>query len=158
MIGVRAADTGDAGWIERLLDEGWGGPEQVANGERYRPADLPGFVAELDGERVGYAALRVADGVAWIGLIESFRPREGIGTALVEALADAAREAGCETLRAITTNDNRSAQAFYERLGFTVREVRAGAVNESRIVKPAIPLFGEDGIAMTDEIEYEMGL
>jgi ribosomal protein S18 acetylase RimI-like enzyme len=158
VIGVRAVDAGDTGWIERLLDEGWGGPEQVANGERYRPADLPGFVAELDGERVGYAALRVVGEVAWIGLIESFRPREGIGTALVHALVAAAREGGCGTLRAITTNDNRRAQAFYERLGFAVHEVRPGAVNESRILKPAIPMFGEDGIPMTDEIEYEIGL
>jgi len=158
VIRVRPAEVGDAGWIDRLLDDGWGGPEQVANGERYRPADHPGFVAELDGERVGYAVIRVTGDVAWIGLIESFRPRRGIGSALVERIADAARRAGCGSLRAITTNDNRSAQAFYERLGFTVREVRAGAVNESRIVKPTIPMFGEDGIAMTDEIEYEIEL
>ena len=33
--------------------ERWGGQEQVANGEVFRPADLPGFVAEIDGWIVG---------------------------------------------------------------------------------------------------------
>lgn len=158
MIEVRPAGTGDLDWIERLLEEGWGGPEQVANGERYRPADLPGLVAELERERVGYAALRVVGEVGWIGLIESLRPRQGIGGALVAGLMSAARASGCRTLRAITTNDNRGAQAFYEGLGFRLRGVRPGAVNESRMVKPSIPAIGEDGIPMTDELEYEIDL
>jgi ribosomal protein S18 acetylase RimI-like enzyme len=115
-------------------------------------------VAELEGEGAGYAALRVVDEVAWIGLIESLRPRHGIGRALVASLKGAARASGCRTLRAITRNDHRGAQAFYEGLGFRVREVRPGAVNESRIVKPSIPLIGEDGIPMTDELEYEFDL
>jgi hypothetical protein len=39
-----------------------------------------------------------------------------------------------------------------------VREVRPGAVNESRKLKPSISLTGEDGVAITDEIEYELEL
>jgi hypothetical protein len=63
---------------------------------------------------------------------------------------------GCRAVVAVTTNDNDHARRFYERLGFSVREVRPGAVTESRKLKPTIPLTGEDGTAITDEIEYEM--
>jgi ribosomal protein S18 acetylase RimI-like enzyme len=156
VIDIRPADASDAGWLHDLQEDHWGGQFQVANGERYRPADLPGLVAEVDSERVGYAALRVVDGVAWIGLIQSLREREGIGSALVRGLIDGARGSGCGSLRAITTNDNRRAQRFYEGLGFRVREVRPGRVTESRKLKPSISLTGEDDIAITDEIEYEI--
>jgi len=157
-IAVRASSEADDAWLERLLDEHWGGAFQVANGERYRPADLPGFVAELAGSRVGYAAIRVVDGVAWIGLIHSLREGIGVGSALVEVLVAAARGDGCSALRAITTNDNVRAKGFYARLGFRLREVRPGEVTRSRIMKPSIPLTSEDGVAITDELEYELDI
>ena len=158
MVEIRRAVEGDIDWLRRLQDERWGGQIQVENGESYRPSDLPGFVAEIDRERVGYAALRVIGGVASIGLIESSRPRLGVGASLVRVLAEEARSQGCVVLRAVTTNDNRPAQAFYAALGFHVRDVRPGAVNESRKVKPSIPLTSVDGTPITDEIEYELDL
>lgn len=158
MIEIRPADASDAEWLRVLQDEHWGGPIQVANGERYHPAELPGYVAEIDGERVGYAALRVVGRIAWIGLIQSLREGEGVGTVLVRAVIDGARAAGCRSLRAITTNDNLRAQSFYVHLGFRVREIRPGAVSESRKLKPSISLTGDDGVPMTHEIEYELDL
>jgi ribosomal protein S18 acetylase RimI-like enzyme len=158
LIEIRPADASDAEWLRVLQEERWGGPIQVANGERYRPADLPGFVAEIGGERVGYAAIRVVGDVAWIGLIQSLREGEGVGSTLVHVLIAGARGAGCGSLRAITTNDNLRAQGFYAHVGFRVREVRPGAVNESRKLKPSISLTGENGVAITDEIEYEIEL
>jgi ribosomal protein S18 acetylase RimI-like enzyme len=148
----------DLPWINRLQDDHWGGRFQVAAGESYRPADLPGFVAETEGERVGYAALRIVDKVAWVGLIHSLRPRAGVGRALVEVLEQEARSRGCRKLRAITTNDNLGAQEFYRSLGFHLARIRRGAVNEARSVKPSIPTHGANGIPMTDELEYELGL
>jgi hypothetical protein len=58
----------------------------------------------------------------------------------------------------ITTNDNVRAARLYEHLGFRVTEVRAGAVAASRAIKPTIPMFGDDGTPITDEIEYELRL
>ena len=158
MIEIRPAVDGDSEWLRRLQDEHWGGQIQVENGQSYRPSDLAGFVAELDGDRVGYAALRMVGDVASIGLIESSRTRRGVGASLVQALAEEARAQGCIALRAVTTNDNRAAQAFYVALGFRVREIRLGAVDESRKVKPSIPLTSADGTPITDEIEYELDL
>lgn len=160
MTGVRVRYAGpeDASWIRALLDERWGGQEQVANGEAYRPADLPGFVAELDDAVVGYAALRILGDVAEIGVMEALTPRLGAGTALVAALADAARAAGPTTLRAITTNDNVGAQAFYRATGFHLARTRRGVVATSRSIKPSIPLTGDDGVPITDELDFEMRL
>jgi ribosomal protein S18 acetylase RimI-like enzyme len=158
MVHVRTADAHDLPWIRALLDTRWGGQEQVANGEAYRPADLPGFLA-VDGDAiVGYACLRPVPGVAEIGLIDVLRPRDGVGRALVDALAGHAGTLGLPVLRAITTNDNLGAQAFYRALGFRLVATRPGAVNESRRIKPQIPLAAPDGTPITDELEFERPL
>jgi ribosomal protein S18 acetylase RimI-like enzyme len=158
VISVRPVLADDLPWINRLQDDHWGGRFQVAAGESYRPADLPGFVAEADGQRVGYAALRVVGEVAWVGLIHSLKPGAGVGRALIGALEREARSHGCHTLRAITTNDNLVAQQFYRSVGFRLVQTRCGAVSEARKLKPAIPTHGTNGIPITDELEYELGL
>jgi ribosomal protein S18 acetylase RimI-like enzyme len=158
VIEVRAAERGDLPWIRDLLDDHWGGQEQVVNEVAYRPADLPGFVATLEGERVGYAALRLVGDVAEIGLIDAIRPRIGVGSAMVAALEEAARARALPRVRAVTTNENREAQAFYESLGFHLVEVREGAVTRGRLLKPTIPLASGDGTPITDELVYERSL
>ena len=50
----------------------------------------------------------------------------GIGGALVEALADTARAAGCRRLHVITTNDNLPALRLYQRHGFVLVAVHPG--------------------------------
>jgi ribosomal protein S18 acetylase RimI-like enzyme len=119
VIAVRAAEASDLPWIRirTLLDRRWGGQEQVENGDVYRPSDLPGFIATIADERVGYAALRIVDDVAEIGGVDATRPRIGIGTRLVAALEEAARSHGLRRFRALTTNENLEAQAFYAALG-----------------------------------------
>lgn len=95
---------------------------------------------------------------AEIGLIEALQRGRGIGTAMVEALAAETRARGSRTLRAITTNDTRAAQAFYLALGFTLVATRLGAVTKSRTIKPQIPLEAADGTPITDELEFELPL
>ena len=52
---------------------------------------------------------------------------------------------------------NVRAQRFYERLGFDVAAVREGVVTRNA-PKPRIPLVGENGVPVRDEIEYELRL
>ncbi len=47
---------------------------------------------------------------------------------------------------------------FYQRRGFVLASMHRGAVDESRKIKPEIPLLGMDGIPIQDEIELEMAL
>ena len=55
-------------------------------------------------------------------------------------------------MQLITTNDNLDALRFYQRRGFALTELRPGAVDESRRMKPQIPLVGAHGIPIRDEL------
>ena len=83
----------------------------------------------------------------------------GIGSALVAVVVDTARAAACRRLWVVTTNDNVDALRFYQRRGFRISSVRPGAVDTSRErLKPEIPLVGNFGIPLRDEIELELDL
>jgi GNAT superfamily N-acetyltransferase len=83
----------------------------------------------------------------------------GVGTALVDAVRTRALDAGCGLLWVVTTNDNVDALRFYQRRGFRLARLRTGAVDRSRgTVKPEIPVLGDHGIPLRDEIELEMPL
>ena len=90
--------------------------------------------------------------------LDSLRPGRGIGTALIEAVKSAASAAGCRRLWLITTNDNLHALGFYQKRGFRLVAVHPGAVDAARRLKPEIPLNGNDGIPIRDEIELEIVL
>jgi hypothetical protein len=56
----------------------------------------------------------------------------------------------------VTTNDNLEALRFYQRRGFVLSALRAGAVDEARReLKPMIGRVGNFGIPIRDEIELE---
>src|SRR3989337_1275673 len=119
---------------------------------------LPGFVAVLDGSDAGVATYAISPGSCELVTLNAAVPRRGVGRALVGAVADAAREAGCKRLWLITTNDNTGAQAFYDALGFRQVAIHIGAIETSRQLKPEIPLTGLGGVPILDEIEYEVDL
>jgi len=75
---------------------------------------------------------------------------------LVAAVKRAAQETGCRRLWLITTNDNLDALRLYQRRGFTLAAVHPNAAAEARRLKPEIPLIGEYGIPIRDELELEM--
>ena len=67
--------------------------------------------------------------------------------ALLAAIDDVARRAGCRRLQLITTNDNVEAIQFYQRRGFRLVTAYPGAVDESRRrLKPGIPEVGAHSI------------
>jgi putative acetyltransferase len=78
------------------------------------------FVAELDGEIVGYADLQ-ARGYIDHFFVSGNHPRCGIGTALMNHLLQEARVAG---LPELTSDVSHTAQPFYEKFGFAVVEHR----------------------------------
>jgi GNAT superfamily N-acetyltransferase len=82
----------------------------------------------------------------------------GVGTILLEAVAEAGRATGGVRLWLVTTNDNLDALRFYQRRGLRLAALRPGAVDEARRLKPTIPQFGDTGIAIRDELVLEMPL
>lgn len=77
----------------------------------------------------------------------------GTGTALAERVVAEARRRGCREIRLTTTNDNVDALRFYQRRGFRLAALRAGAAAESRKIKPEIPDTGDHGIPLHGELD-----
>ena len=69
-----------------------------------------------------------------------------------------AKDSGCSRVMLITTNDNLSALQFYQKRGFDIIRLYHNAVEESRKIKPQIPLIASNGIPIRHEIELEMKL
>ena len=85
------------------------------------------FVAELDGSVVGWAALSfVSSRPCYAGVAEnsvyvaSAARGRGVGTALMEALADAAAAAGIWTIQTSVFPENTASIALHERAGFRI--------------------------------------
>jgi ribosomal protein S18 acetylase RimI-like enzyme len=150
-LAIRPVRPDERDWVARVIEDRWGAETVVAHGVVLTPADLPGFVAEDEGRRVGLLTYRVEGDDCEVVTIDAFETRRGVGTALVEAAAGM----GHRRLWLVTTNDNVAAQRFYERLGFGLVAVHAGAIARSRALKPEIPFLAEDGTPIADELEYE---
>ncbi len=155
---VRPVEAGDREWIRRLMRERWGGETVVSRGTVHRPADLPGFVALRDGERVGLVTCHVVGRQCEVVTLDSLMPGVGVGTTLIAAARDWARGQGCRRLWLITTNDNVEALRFYQKRGFVLAALHRNAVAASRHLKPSIPMTGTHGIPIRDEIELEIVL
>jgi GNAT superfamily N-acetyltransferase len=140
----------DSGWVEPRLARRWGGRLQARRGELVDVLDGEGLVAEENDEPVGLVFWR-PDGVETeVTLLWAFEQHRGIGTALLHQLTRTVDG----PLWLVTTNDNTAALAFYQRLGFGIRAVRAGAVEAARAdLKPQIPTHGAGGAAIRDEVE-----
>ncbi len=155
---VRPLGDDDRGWVRDFIRERWGDETVVGHGVVFRPASLPGFVL-TDGGRRGALLTYAIDGDACeIVTIDAVVEGRGHGSRLLNEVARVAREAGCSRLRLITTNDNERAIGFYLANGFEVVEIREGAIEASRKLKPSIPLVNDRGVPITDEIEMERRL
>jgi GNAT superfamily N-acetyltransferase len=158
---IRAAQITDRNWVAQFLDTHWGSTRIVTRGQVYLAHLLPGLIAEDAADpdkRLGLVTYRFDGDECEIMTLDSIAPGQGVGTALLEAVKQAASEAGCRRLWLITTNDNLPALRFYQKRGFSLAAVYPRALDESRRLKPEIPLFGFDGIPLRDEIELEIRL
>lgn len=145
----------------RVLDEvarRWGGRSIARRGGAVRIDDLAVMVASRGGEVLGAALYAVEAGQVEVVTLDAFVPGRGVGTALLEAVAEAGRDAGCARMWLITTNDNVAALAFYLRRGLRLVAVHHGAVAGARLLKPEIPERGEGGVPVEDELELELWL
>ena len=144
--------------VRAFVTERWGAEIVVAHRVVYRPHELPGFAAWEGDSMVGLVTLYVVGNSCEVVSFDSLQPGKGIGTALLNAAIAYARDANCTRLWLITTNDNLNALRFYQKRGLVLVTVHRNALTRSRQLKPQIPLIGNDGIPLRDEIELEMML
>ncbi len=156
---LRPLTPADKPVVTPILVREWGATQVVALslGGMVDAAELPGWLAEADGEVVGLLTYLVHDEAAELVTINAFAGG-GVGTALLAELLEHSRAAGVRRVHVTTTNDNTRALRFYQRAGFHLTALRPGAVTEARKSKPEIPEVGEDGIPIRDELELTMEL
>ena len=157
VIEVRTLGERERAWATAIQRESWGDPVVARRGELVDPAVLPGFVAVVDGERVGLATYAVRGDECELVTIDSFREGSGIGRALLDAVREAAVAADCRCLWLVTTNDNVRALEVYQRWGMNLVAFRKDAVTEARKhLKPSIAELAENGIPIKHELELEL--
>jgi N-acetylglutamate synthase-like GNAT family acetyltransferase len=155
---IRPVAAQDGDWVLSLVRE-WGADFIVSRGLKIFPTRLPGFCAiGSEGERLGLVTYEISARECQMVTLHALRLHGGIGTALTAAVRDAAVSAGCRRLWLITTNDNLDALRFYQRRGFELVVVHRDFREVARRLKPSIPLIGNYGIPIQDEIELELGL
>ncbi|MCL6631897.1 MAG: GNAT family N-acetyltransferase [Alicyclobacillus herbarius] len=144
----------DVQWLTALWQAEWGGDMMVSRGHVYRLADLQAIIAKADGQPVGAATYRFDEenGCELMSL-NAVQSGSGVGTGLLREVERFAKQKRCTRVWLITSNDNLAAMRFYLRRGYRFVAVHQGAIDEARRLKPTIPLVGDDGIEIHDEIE-----
>lgn len=143
-------------WLEELMNELFGSSRVVSRGVLHDAPSLPGLVAEEGSEPSGVLLYRLHEQQCEVVVLISLVRRQGVGRSLMAAVEAIATDAGCVRLWLITTNDNRGAIDFYRAIGMRLVAIHRGAVRAARELKPEIPEFGEEGIPIEDELEFEL--
>lgn len=148
----------DRAWLTAVWREEWGGDVMVTRGQTYHLNDLTALIAWDGTERVGLATYLPEGDACELMSLNTLAQGKGVGTALLTAVEEAARQAGCARLWLITSNDSLDALKFYQRRGFRLVAVHAGAIDKARRIKPTIPLTGYHAIPIHDELELSKTL
>jgi ribosomal protein S18 acetylase RimI-like enzyme len=126
-ITLRPVEPSDYAPIIRVVNDWWGG--------RAMSDMLPklffvhfrdtSFIAECDGERVGFLIGFVSQTfpdeayIHFVGVHPEFR-KAGIGRLLYARFFEAAKARGCQRVRCVTAPVNKTSIAFHLRMGFEV--------------------------------------
>lgn len=166
---IRPLERSDREWVAHFLDERWGTTQIVSRGKAVYGHLLPGFMAERGGdeaeedvsegqsqaENIGLITVHIGEKECEITTLDSLDESMGVGSALVDAVENWAREAGIKRIWLVTTNDNLDALKFWQKRGYELVSVHRNAIADARRIKPQIPITGLNGITIRDEIELE---
>ena len=142
--------------VDDFIMKHWFTLDMVVHGEKINLGNADGFYASEDNRIVGLITYRIANNEMEIMSLDSLNEKKGIGTSLLDKAIQTAKDVGCLRIMLITTNDNLSALQFYQKRGFDIIRLHHNAVEESRKIKPQIPLTGSNGIPIKHENELEM--
>ena len=142
--------------INAYIKNHWFSTEMIIRGEIVDMTTVEGVVGMDGDEIVGLITYRIYAKVCEITSLDSLREGQGVGTALLEQVTAIAKAKDCQKVSLITTNDNINAIRFYQKRGFNLVKVHLDAVTRSRILKPEIPLAGQNGIPIDHELEFEL--
>ena len=157
-ITYRRIEDHDRSWLENFIEEYWGGKMIVVHGTSYYPYELDGYIAIDNEVKVGLITFIIEDFKCEIVTLDSLVKNRSIGKKLVQLVKNEAKENKCTEVWLITTNNNLNAIGFYQKVGFQLVEVFPNSVEQSRKIKPGIPLFGDNDIPIRDELKFSLRL
>lgn len=155
---VRDPREFERAWIAEKLQGWWGSTLIVSADGCWETTRLPVLVAAGQDDLAGVATFEISETAVHLITLNAVEAGGGAGSALLAGVAAQAKAAGCERLWLTTTNDNLDALRFYQRRGLRISAVHPGGVDAARAIKPTIPLVGDYGIAIHDELELELRL
>ena len=159
LLQVRPIAPGEREDLGRIVSERWGSPLIVSREAAYdiRKIDCLLAVDTATDRWLGVAGYRFSHGDCELVLLEAFDRYCGVGTALLGAVSRIAVQMNSRRLWLVTTNANVDAIRFYQRRGMRLARVWVDAITRARrTLKPEIPMVGDYGIPITDELEFEI--
>lgn len=130
----------------------WLSDTMIISSGDYRFDDLAGVVALAGDQLVGLITYAVHGNALSIVSVNSVLPHHSIGKTLMKVAEEKALAAHLTKIDVFTTNDNLLALRFYQRLGYRMTKVLRGSIDLARERKPEIPVIGENGIPVHDEV------
>ena len=144
--------------INEILVNEWGATDIIIRGKVIDGTKLDGLVALKNNKIIGLLTYMIENSECEICSLNSFIENKGIATALINKVKEIAKQKNCTRLKVVTLNYNIRAIEFYQRKGFVFSNIYINSVENSRKIKPQIPLYAENGLPLRDEIEFEMKL
>ena len=157
-MSIRRIDSQSRKQTDEFIISRWFGLQMVVHGTVHDLHQAEGFVSLSDDAIIGMVTYEITDGTMEILSLDSLHENRGTGTDLVNAAIEEARKRDCRRILLFTTNDNTHALRFWQKRGFDLVRLYRNALDESRKLKPAIPMAGIDGIPLKHELELEMYL
>lgn len=142
--------------VNNILINEWEATDIIIRGKVIDGTKLDGFVAIDNNKIIGLITFIIEKEECEICSLNSFIENKGIGTNLINKVKEYAKQKNCTRLKLITTNDNIRGLEFYQRRGFVFSNIYKNAIENSRKIKPQIPIFADNGLPIRDEIEFEM--
>lgn len=156
VVNYKKLESADKNWATEFIKENWGSNIVIAHNKQYEPAALNGFYAEIENIKVGLVTYIIENENCEIVTLDSKKENIGIGSALIILVKEEALKNNCRKIWLITTNDNLKAISFYQKRGFHLIKVYPGTIEKYRLIKKEIPLTGDNGIPIRDELEFEL--
>lgn len=141
--------------VINFFEKHWGSSQMIISSGTYDCALLDGFVYVEGTSIIGLITYVLYHDSLEVISLDSIQEGKGIGTCLMKEVEHFAKERSIPQIELITTNDNLQALKFYQKRGYRITDVITNAVAEARKVKPTIPIIGNDGIPLFDELKLK---
>ncbi|GIO24868.1 GNAT family N-acetyltransferase [Oceanobacillus sp. J11TS1] len=141
-----------------FFKEHWDGSEMVISSGVYYCDSLDGFIFEENHKVLGLVTYVIHGNEAEVISLDSICEGRGIGSLLMAEVEKRLQLYGVKLISLVTTNDNLNALKFYQKRGYKIEAVFTDAVKKAREIKSSIPLIGNDGIPINDEIKLVKSL